>query len=147
MRVVLHCDDGSERDITEHFRLLYDLVVGSMDWGSGFLDLKESLQVLQIGAVTGWTNAAEIASVAKLDGEYPEAEPVRVPYYLKNPPVPRELNDAWREEWAQYNTRQKEWVTAEAARRYGDPPTWETVQALLDKADRKYDSVDGETTP
>lgn len=41
MRIIAQHDDGTEIDITEGVQIAYDVVVHSMDWGSGFLDTEE----------------------------------------------------------------------------------------------------------
>jgi len=62
---VVMTTDQEERDITDHFRLLFDIVISSMDWGSGFLDSAEMLKVLQVGAAAGFN-----ISSAKLFSKY-----------------------------------------------------------------------------
>ena len=41
MRVLVEHDDGTTVDVTEGVKVCFDVVVGSMDWGSGFLDYEE----------------------------------------------------------------------------------------------------------
>lgn len=47
-------NEGKTYDVTEHFQVLYDNVINSLDWGSGFLDSIEALQVVQAGAAAGF---------------------------------------------------------------------------------------------
>lgn len=54
MKIVLHDDHGGEHDVTEHVRSLYGHTVGSMDWGSGFLDTDEMLEVQEFGYLSGF---------------------------------------------------------------------------------------------
>lgn len=41
MKITVTHDDGTIIDITQGVRVAYDIAFGSMDWGSGFLDLEE----------------------------------------------------------------------------------------------------------
>lgn len=41
-------------DITEDIAKLYDLVIGSMDWGSGFLDTEDYEAVIKVGILCGF---------------------------------------------------------------------------------------------
>lgn len=41
-------------DVTEHVAAMYDAIVGSMDWGSGFLSAEEQCSILIIGKLAGW---------------------------------------------------------------------------------------------
>ena len=48
-RAIHRADDGTETDITEGVQALYDLVISSMDWGSGFWTYEDALPVAQVG--------------------------------------------------------------------------------------------------
>lgn len=46
--------DGETVDITGELAVLFDLVVSSMDWGSGFLDREDEDVVMKIGILAGF---------------------------------------------------------------------------------------------
>lgn len=46
--------DGAAHDITRELAVMYDAIVGSMDWGSGFLDIEDVEALLRIGALCGF---------------------------------------------------------------------------------------------
>ena len=41
-------------DVTEEVAAMYDAIVGSMDWGSDFLDADQIRAILKIGALAGF---------------------------------------------------------------------------------------------
>lgn len=41
-------------DITEGVQILYDMAVGSMEWGSGLLDNEEMGHVIRFAITMGW---------------------------------------------------------------------------------------------
>lgn len=43
-----------ELDVSEHIANMYDALVNSMDWGSGFLDTETKVSVLLIGELMGF---------------------------------------------------------------------------------------------
>ena len=49
-------DDGNETDIMAELATLYDVAVGSMDWGSGMLDNDEVAQVRKIARLMGYAD-------------------------------------------------------------------------------------------
>jgi hypothetical protein len=51
--------DGTEADITEGVQALYDLVLGSMDWGSGFLSAEDAVPVAKLGRLCGFEQVEE----------------------------------------------------------------------------------------
>jgi hypothetical protein len=51
--------DGTETDITEGVQALYDLVISSMDWGSGFLSAEDAAPVASLARVCGFEQAEE----------------------------------------------------------------------------------------
>lgn len=53
-RATVALPDGREFDITENLRVMYDAIVGSMDWGSGFLDSEEASAISRVGEVCGF---------------------------------------------------------------------------------------------
>lgn len=46
--------DGQEHDITQTLANLYDLITGSIDWGSDFLETSEKLEVARLGLLCGF---------------------------------------------------------------------------------------------
>jgi hypothetical protein len=42
------------KDITEHVARMYDAIVGSLDWGSQFLDTETIESILIVGKLAGW---------------------------------------------------------------------------------------------
>jgi|HubBroStandDraft_3_1064219.scaffolds.fasta_scaffold399657_2 hypothetical protein len=51
---ICRLDDGTEVDVSEDVSCLYDLLIHSMDWGSGFLDVEDSLHAVRIGELGGF---------------------------------------------------------------------------------------------
>lgn len=45
---------GDETDVTEAVQVLYDLVVQSMDWGSGFLSVEDVVPVYRLAELCGF---------------------------------------------------------------------------------------------
>jgi hypothetical protein len=50
---------GEEVDVTEGVQALYDLVINSMDWGSGFLSYEEALPVAKLAELCGFKDIEE----------------------------------------------------------------------------------------
>jgi hypothetical protein len=48
-RAIFRADDGTETDITEAVTILWDGVISSLDWGSGFWDAEDAAAVAWIG--------------------------------------------------------------------------------------------------
>ena len=53
-------EDGTRTDVSEGVQALYDLVLSSMDWGSGFWTWEDALPVGQIGHLAGFEKVAEV---------------------------------------------------------------------------------------
>jgi hypothetical protein len=53
-------DDGTYTDITEGVQALYDLVISSMDWGSGFWSYEDALPVGAIAHLFNFESADEV---------------------------------------------------------------------------------------
>jgi hypothetical protein len=47
-------DEEFDTDITEAVEMMYDLVLNSMDWGSGFLETSEMIAVAKLGRLCGF---------------------------------------------------------------------------------------------
>lgn len=62
-----------ETDVTEAVATLYDLLRGSMDWGSGFLDIDDVLAILALGEACGFIPPEEARQQgeAYLSGRFP----------------------------------------------------------------------------
>lgn len=52
--------DGSEVDITEGVQTLYDLVLSSMDWSSGFWTVEDALPVAVVARACGFPRVDEV---------------------------------------------------------------------------------------
>lgn len=52
--VQAHSADGDVFDITENVKAAYDLLVASLDWGSGFLDHQEEHLIYDLGERLGF---------------------------------------------------------------------------------------------
>jgi hypothetical protein len=59
-RAIHRADDGTETDITEGVQALYDLVISSMDWGSGFWTGEDALPVAVVGRLLGFEQIDEV---------------------------------------------------------------------------------------
>jgi len=57
--VIARDEDGTETDITEGVQAMYDLVIGSMDWGSGFWSAEDALPVAKLARVCGFPRVEE----------------------------------------------------------------------------------------
>ena len=42
------------KDVTEHVARMYDAIVHSLDWGSGYLDTEDIESILIIAKLAGW---------------------------------------------------------------------------------------------
>src|SRR5215469_16621515 len=51
--------DGTQTDVTEGVQALYDLVISSMDWGSGFWSYEDALPVAKIARLAGFKHSKE----------------------------------------------------------------------------------------
>lgn len=112
MKITLTEDNGTEHDITDSIPFMYDAIIQSMDWGSGFLDLEEQLHIASVGILAGY----EVPDGVQLEGEptwrdfIPERlQGVAVPWtqYTKEEGLEADKKlVAARTEWqANYNTR------------------------------------------
>jgi hypothetical protein len=54
-----HRKDGLDVDITEGVQALYDTVIQSLDWGSGFLTIEDALPIARVAEVCGFEQAEE----------------------------------------------------------------------------------------
>lgn len=53
-KITLTEANGTEHDITDATAFMYDAIVQSLDWGSGFLDLEEQLHIALVGVLAGY---------------------------------------------------------------------------------------------
>ena len=60
VRVIAHGPDGSEVNITEGVMALYDLVISSMDWGSGFWTAEDAAPVAFVARTCGFPSVGEV---------------------------------------------------------------------------------------
>ena len=56
VRVIARHPDGSEVDVTESVRLVYNLLGSSMDYGSGFLSIEDVVETERLAAACGFTS-------------------------------------------------------------------------------------------
>jgi hypothetical protein len=54
MQVIVLRDDDSKVDITESVEAVYELVVNSMDWGSGFFDKDDVWHIRKVQQACGF---------------------------------------------------------------------------------------------
>jgi hypothetical protein len=59
VEIVARGGDGSEANVTEAVQALYDIVIGSMDWGSGFLTVEDALPIAELAERCGFKEAEE----------------------------------------------------------------------------------------
>ncbi len=59
-KFVFVADDGAQDDVTEGVRALYDLVLSSMNWGSGFWSYEDALPVAEIARLAGFEQRDEV---------------------------------------------------------------------------------------
>lgn len=53
-RIFKVLEHGGGVDITPYVQVAYDTAVGSLDWGSGFLDGEEMEALVALAVVMGW---------------------------------------------------------------------------------------------
>lgn len=58
-RITLTKLDGSTVDVTEHVGAIYDLVIQSMDFGSGFLTSEDAEPLAELGEMCGFARCDE----------------------------------------------------------------------------------------
>lgn len=61
--------DQPPREITEVVQIMYDIVVDSLDWGSGFLDGEEMERVLELAELCGFEVSDYNRSFARRQAE------------------------------------------------------------------------------
>jgi hypothetical protein len=100
-RAVHRAEDGTETDITEGVQALYDLVISSMNWGSGFWTGEDALPVAVVGRLLGFEKIDEVERYVNARSDYERAEPWRFRNEQSITAVPHEhvLNSAGRCVW------------------------------------------------
>lgn len=58
--------DGATVDLTEGVQCLYDLVINSMDWGSGFISAEEALPVAEVARACGFAQVEEVEKYVRV---------------------------------------------------------------------------------
>lgn len=83
MNAFVRGEFGEETDITEGVRALYDLVLGSMNWGSGFWTVEDATPVSVIAHAMGFADAEKVDAYIADRTHEAEAEewPDRPPRY------------------------------------------------------------------
>lgn len=115
----------------EDVQLLWDTVISSMDWGSGFLDEEEMWRILVIGARFGFDVSAHSSHFPNIVGQWEKDNPKPRLKYAKSS-VDRRTS-----EWRRYDAAQKEWDAARTA----------FFNARLSEAVAKYDMTDPYNPP
>jgi hypothetical protein len=59
-RITHTSDDGVTHDVTEAVKCLYDLVLDSMDWGSGFWSVEEAVPIGILARLCQFEKADEV---------------------------------------------------------------------------------------
>jgi len=59
VKIVATDDDGNRHDITDGVAVIYDAIVCSMDWGSGFLDVEQATEITKVGIACGFATIQE----------------------------------------------------------------------------------------
>lgn len=85
---IIRLADGTERDITGLVRVLYDGVIGSLDWGSGWWTGEDAAAVGWIGLAFGWADASEAVQFSKDIERY---QGFREKLDTEIPPAPHEM--------------------------------------------------------
>lgn len=57
--ILAQLPDGSTVNVTEGVQTLYDHVISSMDWGSGFLTKEDAIPIAEIARVCGFESSEE----------------------------------------------------------------------------------------
>lgn len=60
VRVIAHAPDGTETNITEGVMALFDLVISSLDWGSGFWTAEDAAPVAFVARTCGFPSIGEV---------------------------------------------------------------------------------------
>jgi len=123
----------------EDVQLLWDTVISSMDWGSGFLDEEEMWRILVIGARFGFDVSARSSHFPKIVGQWEKDNPKPRLDYAKagGGGYRRNAVDHRTSEWRRYDAAQKEWDAARTA----------FFNARLLEAVAKYDMTDPYNPP
>ena len=59
-RALIRADDGTEKDVTEGIQAMYDLIIESMDWGSGFLSFEDAVPMAVVARALGFKRCDEV---------------------------------------------------------------------------------------
>ena len=59
VRLFARRPDGSEVDVTQGVKLVYDLLNQSMDYGSGFLSIEDVVEITRLGAACGFESPGD----------------------------------------------------------------------------------------
>lgn len=64
-------------DVTEDLKIMYDAIVGSLDWGSAFLGVEDIAAILRVGTLLGIDTPRADACPIEMNIPYPERDPKR----------------------------------------------------------------------
>lgn len=59
MNIVARDDEGREQDVTQGVQALYDLLIHSMDWGSGMLSAEDARPIALLARACGFKHSPE----------------------------------------------------------------------------------------
>ena len=77
LHVFVRHADGTETDVTEGVQVLYDTVIASMDWGSGFLTVEDAEPIVAVAKAcqfNGWEAAQEYVDAQRASPEQVELQ-------------------------------------------------------------------------
>lgn len=110
-KITLTESNGVEHDITDSIAFMYDAIVQSLDWGSGFLDLEEELHIASVGVLAGY-QVPEVIPLA----DYPQPRISHEKYQGSDGRVLRKKFNDDRREWEKgYGARAREVILAKLA--------------------------------
>lgn len=71
-RIYVRNEDGMEVEITEGVQAMYDIVIGSMDWGSKFLTVEDALPIAALAKACDFKEWEEAERYVATMREYEE---------------------------------------------------------------------------
>lgn len=101
MRIYVQSEDGKGVDITEGVRVMYDAVLGSLDWQSGFLDLEELEALGQVADACGFDQIEEVYQRIQAAKVAQEAQAQYTARYAARSDLHKALTEEEREEQRQ----------------------------------------------
>lgn len=84
--------DGTTVDVTEHVSAIYDLVIGSLDFGSGFLSYEDAVPLAELARLCGFEDSEEAERYLRNEihrreqTEYFKTHPESADYWTRSDP-------------------------------------------------------------